>query len=259
MNLEDFEDATIDDPRFAEPGEIREEGEEELQTERPRGGADVGGEGQAADAFPADGRSNPLHPNYVSAARFSGWITAGFFCLGMPVGLGALWLVNKPGFLLTSLIVLAGFFFLGACIFSAHYWPVLEKRHTRWRLDADGLEIRRGVIWRHTISVPCERIQHTDVRRGPIQRRFGLATLSVHTAGNHDSQIDLAGIGIETAQALRRTLLNEKQASQKLAARPVAEPEPSTQSEEVPEPLVLPLATLSDTGEEAEEEDAVRE
>ena len=71
----------------------------------------------------------------------------------------------------------AGLFVIAASIFGAHVWPVLELRHTRWRIDTDGLEIRRGVVWRHTISVPRERIQHTDVAQGPIQRRFGLATL----------------------------------------------------------------------------------
>jgi uncharacterized protein len=55
--------------------------------------------------------------------------------------------------------------------------------------------------------VPRERVQHTDVERGPLGRRFGLATLVVHTAGHQDSEIRLEGLEHGTALAVRDRLL----------------------------------------------------
>ena len=63
-----------------------------------------------------------------------------------------------------------------------------------------GLRIRRRVCWRQLIWLPTSRVQHTDVSQGPRQRRFGLATLTVHTAGTAGASISLAGLehGIAT-------------------------------------------------------------
>jgi membrane protein YdbS with pleckstrin-like domain len=83
----------------------------------------------------------------------------------------------------------------------AHRWPVLEYRHTSYRVDALGIEIRRGVYWRVVIHVPRSRVQHTDVSQGPVERRYGLATLVIYTAGTVYARVALAGL--EHAVALR--------------------------------------------------------
>ena len=89
----------------------------------------------------------------------------------------------------------------------AYRWPPLEYRHTSYRVDALGLEIRRGVYWREVIHVPRSRVQHTDVSQGPVERRYGLATLVVYTAGTDYAKIDLAGLEHGTALRLRDHLL----------------------------------------------------
>ena len=53
----------------------------------------------------------------------------------------------------------------------------------RYRVDADEIEIWSGVLWRQAVVVPRSRVQHIDVSQGPIERSYGLATLSIHTAG----------------------------------------------------------------------------
>ena len=97
--------------------------------------------------------------------------------------------------------------FLGFLGWMSHTWPPRTFRRTSWRVDEEGIEIRRGVLWRHVISVPRERIQHTDVSQGPIERRFGLATLSIHTAGNHEYEVQLSGLARPLALGIRDSLL----------------------------------------------------
>ncbi len=228
MNLEDLHDASIDDPGFkvVAPEPISPEGSGPDPTATGSGsGSDSGELG-----FLADGSLQPLHENFVAAARVGGWIATANVAFVVPIGVAVLIFMKVLSPLAMVAVIVAGLLILAACVFGAHFWPNFEYRHTRWRLDRDGLEICRGVVWRHTISVPRERIQHTDVARGPIQRRYGLATLAIHTAGTHHSQIDLAGIGYETAQAIRNFLLEEADvAASEVDRDPGADPLPLTE------------------------------
>lgn len=91
----------------------------------------------------------------------------------------------------------------------AYGWWLGGQRwqRTRWRLDARGLEIHRGVYWQHQIRVPRSRVQHTDLHRGPLDRRWGMADLVVFTAGSEHAAVRLGGLPAAQAQALRDALL----------------------------------------------------
>lgn len=82
----------------------------------------------------------------------------------------------------------------------------LRHRHLRWRLNTDSLGLRRGRLWRTELLVPVNRVQHLDLRRGPLDRRFGLASLVVHTAGSRHTAIALNGLALDDAQRLRDAL-----------------------------------------------------
>jgi membrane protein YdbS with pleckstrin-like domain len=62
--------------------------------------------------------------------------------------------------------------------------------------------------WRET-RVPTSRVQHVDIKHGPLERRFGLATLVVHTAAVHLSGITVRGLDDADAQHLRDTLAKQ--------------------------------------------------
>ena len=65
------------------------------------------------------------------------------------------------------------------------------------------LRVVRGYMFYRDTFVPFGRIQHIDVDQGPIDRRYGLATLTVHTAGNHNSTVALPGLAHADALAMR--------------------------------------------------------
>ena len=88
-------------------------------------------------------------------------------------------------------------------------WPPIHHRYVRWRLDDTGLEIHRGVFWRHILSVPLARLQHADLAQGPLQRQWGLAKLIVYTAGTQHASVELEGLAYETAVGLRDHLLRQ--------------------------------------------------
>ena len=80
-------------------------------------------------------------------------------------------------------------------------------RRFRYRLDARGLEIQHGVIWQSEVRVLRSRVQHTDLNHGPIERRLGLATVLIHTAGSDNATIRLSGLSEANARAVRDALL----------------------------------------------------
>ena len=61
----------------------------------------------------------------------------------------------------------------------------------------------RGLWWRRDITVPFGRVQHLDVTQGPLERLFGLGTLVLHTAGNHNSSVALPGLAHAQALTMR--------------------------------------------------------
>lgn len=151
----------------------------------------------------ADGEDHTVDPRSVRVAR----LIAVPLTLGIPVlplaGLTLGWalgglptVVYLP--VVGTLLLLAA---LGVTI--AYRYPAVRYRHLRYRADPDGLRIQRGVVWRKITWVPITRVQHTDVSRGPLQRNYELAKLTVYTAGTEESSIPLSGLehGIATRLA----------------------------------------------------------
>jgi membrane protein YdbS with pleckstrin-like domain len=144
----------------------------------------------------ADGLHHLLDPRIISVQRIGGAIVVGVAAAGSLVAL-VIRLLSEGGFRLLMVwplaVLLASWFFWS--------WPARAYRYTGYRIDDHGIEIRRGVYWRAVINVPRSRVQHIDVTQGPINRRFGLGTLTVYTAGADHAKVDLEGL--EHGRALR--------------------------------------------------------
>lgn len=83
-----------------------------------------------------------------------------------------------------------------------------SRRHGyyRWKLDDDGFAVRSGRLWQSETHVPATRVQHLDVKRGPLERGKSLATLVIHTAGTKLSAVSVPCMDEGDAEALRATL-----------------------------------------------------
>jgi membrane protein YdbS with pleckstrin-like domain len=104
--------------------------------------------------------------------------------------------LGSPAGLVPLMVALVG---IGALI-------VLPRRRYRawgYAEGADELHIRHGLWTRIQTAVPFGRVQHIDVTQGPIERRFGLARLSLHTAGTRSAAIPLPGLDHGTAEEMR--------------------------------------------------------
>lgn len=71
-----------------------------------------------------------------------------------------------------------------AALVALNAWlsPNLRYRYWRYEIRADEADLQHGWFTRTRQLVPMARIQHVDTRRGPLDRRFGLASVVLYTA-----------------------------------------------------------------------------
>ncbi|SFD29326.1 PH domain-containing protein [Streptomyces aidingensis] len=110
----------------------------------------------------------------------------------LPVLLGA------PEWALPALLPLA---------LAAWGWVVLGRVCRSWRYleRADDLLISRGVMWKQLTVVPYGRMQLVEVTSGPLDRRFSLARLQLHTAAAA-TDATIPGLAPDEAERLRDRL-----------------------------------------------------
>ena len=138
----------------------------------------------------------PLHPNYVKVVRL------GTMLLALPFVVGALILefadTLPRGSFLVPVLLLALFLIVRA--------PLRRYQARGYQMGADRLRVVRGLLFRSDTVVPFGRVQHIDVHQGPIERGYGLATLVLHTAGNHNASVSLPGLAHADAMAMRENI-----------------------------------------------------
>jgi hypothetical protein len=169
----------------------------------------VGSEAPPSGADPntapiADGVLRQLDPNTIRVERIASWIFTSFAGVILLIQL-VVNLFGGPWRIAMALALTIGVG--GFLAWLSHRWPEIAYRHTFYRVDPHGIEIRRGVLWRRTINVPKSRVQHTDVSQGPLQRTYALGTLVVYTAGTDHAKVELPGLSHAHAMRIRDHLL----------------------------------------------------
>lgn len=89
------------------------------------------------------------------------------------------------------------------------YWIPRKFRFTGYYVDADQIQLRRGALWRTTQAVSINRVQHSEITQGPIERAFGLARLVIYTAGGAGADISIPGLPQDIATELKARVLKQ--------------------------------------------------
>ncbi len=143
-----------------------------------------------------DTELTPLHPNHVKVTR----IVAALFALPFVIGSIVLEVVDVLpfGVFVVPVFLLAAFLVIRV---------PLRRYHARgYDMGEDRLRVVRGILFRSDTVVPFGRIQHIDVNQGPLQRAYGIATLTVHTAGTHNASVHLPGLENSLAMDMREEI-----------------------------------------------------
>ncbi|MBD3690029.1 PH domain-containing protein [Nanchangia anserum] len=80
-----------------------------------------------------------------------------------------------------------------------------QVRGIGYLVDDTDLVVASGMMFRSLTSVPMGRLQYLEIERGPLEKRWGLATLTLHTA-SATTNASIPGLTNDEAVALRETL-----------------------------------------------------
>lgn len=103
---------------------------------------------------------------------------------------------------------------------------VLRWLTTRYKVDAERVEVRSGLVFRQHRSVPRDRVRTVDVTAGPLQRLFGLAVLRVGTGRQQETkqqELALNAVSAPEAERLRTLLLDRSPVAERATAAESAE------------------------------------
>lgn len=120
-----------------------------------------------------------LDPRARTLWQLSGAIFTGIVLLAV-VAVG--WLLLRFTGAPPAIVIGAGV--LVVLIPALSIWPIphIEWRHWRYEIDEQEVDLQHGWLVITRTLVPMAQIQHVDTRRGPLERRFGLATVVLYTA-----------------------------------------------------------------------------
>ncbi|XQW84035.1 PH domain-containing protein [Thalassotalea piscium] len=90
------------------------------------------------------------------------------------------------------------------------YFADQQKKYALRELD---LHFSSGLIFRKTVSQPILRIQHVELKRGPVERKVGLAKLQVFSAGGAMHTFEIPGLTLKEAEAIRQFIISHKDAN----------------------------------------------
>jgi len=82
-----------------------------------------------------------------------------------------------------------------------------------YALREQDISFTSGVIFKKTVSQPILRIQHVELKRGPIDRKIGLANLQVFSAGGAMHTFEIPGLKLDDAESIRQFILSHKDAN----------------------------------------------
>lgn len=107
----------------------------------------------------------------------------------------------------TGTAILTGGLVAFAAFLSALWYPSLSFDRWAWAIRDEDLVIRSGVVFVRTTAIPLGRIQHVDVRQGPLEQGFGLGRLVVFTAAGMGADGIIPGLSLDVAESLRDRLV----------------------------------------------------
>jgi hypothetical protein len=156
----------------------------------------------------ADSVEHKLDPRFITLERRTNWLRWAIWSVVLLVLflLGA-YATQAVPFQFRRLVAVTLLLYTVLRAIHAHTWPAVAYKFASWRVDADGIEVRRGVLFRSLTNVPRSRVQHTDVSQGPLERSLALATLDIYTAGKAFAVVRVRGLTRDDALKIRDFLL----------------------------------------------------
>jgi hypothetical protein len=150
---------------------------------------------------------HPLEKEYLKVSRITFYISCLIVLIAVAVAFYFIKKIQSPVVISSAAAI---FIFL---TISGWISMNLGFKSSGYALRDKDILYKRGWFIRKTRIVPITRIQHVSLQSGPIERKFGLASISIYTAGSQEADFTIRGISGQTAQQIKEwisTKLNEE-------------------------------------------------
>lgn len=99
---------------------------------------------------------------------------------------------------------------LGLVLFFLLQWYTFTEHARRGvALREKDIAFKRGLFWHQHTLLPLNRVQHIEIHRGPIERRLGLSSLRLYTAGGSGVDLQISGLESERADRIKQFILDK--------------------------------------------------
>ena len=101
------------------------------------------------------------------------------------------------------------FFVFGLLTILLHFHNYYYFKSKGYALRQHDIIYKEGVITHSVMAIPFNRVQHSEVTQGPIDRFLNLSSLSIYTAGGSSSDLSIPGLIPEEANRLRDFIVSK--------------------------------------------------
>lgn len=100
--------------------------------------------------------------------------------------------------LITLVITISGF----------SLWMGFKSWHYKgYALREKDVFYKTGILFRTNTIMAFHRVQHVEIHQGPLDRLFGISSLTLFTAGGGSSDLTIPGLHPDTASAIKSQIL----------------------------------------------------
>jgi membrane protein YdbS with pleckstrin-like domain len=92
--------------------------------------------------------------------------------------------------------------------FGFYHWFADPKIH--YGVRKQDIVLHKGLFFLSITCQPIKRIQHVEIKQGPIERFYNLANLHIYSAGGAGHTFRVPGVTMDTAESLRVFILAHK-------------------------------------------------
>lgn len=135
----------------------------------------------------------------VTVWRIHGIIASLIVLIGAVVGTGVIIWIDWYRWIIPLLFV----FWIGVTVYSVWIRPSIRYRIWRYRVNEHEVDIQHGIFVIVKTLIPMIRVQHVDWTQGPILKKYGLATITIHTAATVH---EIPALEMEEAEELRKRI-----------------------------------------------------
>jgi len=86
--------------------------------------------------------------------------------------------------------------------------PFIEYKQWKYCIAEDRVEFTHGIYYKSKNIIPISKIQHLEIKQGPLQKLFHLSSVEIYTAGtSHEIEAILTAEAEQIVESLNKSIL----------------------------------------------------